>query len=155
MVDLPASILFACDRNTIRSPMAEAITKHLVGHRIQVVSAGVQLGDMLVDGFAIMAMQEIGLDISDHQPKAFEALGDMPFDLIITFTPQAQHQTIELTRTRNCEIGTGRPRIPGMQKGRVRSGCRPIARCGTRSLAEFERVFPPPSGMPELCICPR
>ena len=64
MGNLPASILFACDWNTIRSPMAEAITKHLVGHRIQVVSAGVQLGDMLVDGFAIMAMQEIGLDLA-------------------------------------------------------------------------------------------
>ena len=117
MVDLPASILFACDRNTIRSPMAEAITKHLVGHRIQVVSASVQLGDMLVDGFAIMAMQEIGLDISDHQPKAFEARGDMLFDLIITFTPQAQHQAIELTRTRNCEIEYWPTPHPGDAKG--------------------------------------
>ena len=40
---LPGSVLFACDRNTIRSVMAEAIMKHLVGHRVYVDSAGVRL----------------------------------------------------------------------------------------------------------------
>jgi protein-tyrosine-phosphatase len=104
MEDLPGSILFACDRNTIRSPMAEAIMKHLVGHRVYVDSAGVQLNGDEPDGFAIAAMQEIGLDIARHNPKTFDDLTDMSIDLIVTFTPQAQHRAIELTRTQACEV---------------------------------------------------
>ncbi|MEH6753542.1 MAG: low molecular weight phosphatase family protein [Alphaproteobacteria bacterium] len=104
MEDLPGSILFACDRNTIRSPMAEAIMKHLVGHRVYVDSAGVQLSGDAPDGFAIAAMQEIGLDIARHNPKTFDDLTDMSIDLIVTFTPQAQHRAIELTRTQACEV---------------------------------------------------
>jgi len=104
MEDLPGSILFACDRNTIRSPMAEAIMKHLVGHRVYVDSAGVHLSGDAPDGFAIAAMQEIGLDIARHNPKTFDDLTDMSIDLIVTFTPQAQHRAIELTRTQACEV---------------------------------------------------
>ena len=104
MLGLPGSVLFACDRNTIRSPMAEAIMKHLVGHRVYVDSAGVQLNGDEPDGFAIAAMQEIGLDISRHLPKTFEDLPDMSVDLIVTFTPQAQHRAVELTRTQACEV---------------------------------------------------
>lgn len=104
MGSLPGSVLFACDRNTIRSPMAEAIMKHLVGHRVYVDSAGVQLNGDMPDGFAVAAMQEIGLDISRHIPKTFEDLPDMSVDLIVTFTPQAQHRAVELTRTQACEV---------------------------------------------------
>lgn len=104
MVGLPGSVLFACDRNTIRSPMAEAIMKHLVGHRVYVDSAGVQLNGAEPDGFAIAAMREIGLDISRHLPKTFEDLADMSVDLIVTFTPQAQHRAVDLTRTQACEV---------------------------------------------------
>ena len=104
MADLPGSVLFACDRNTIRSPMAEAIMKHLAGHRIFVDSAGVQPDGHDVDGFAVAAMQELGLDIARHHPKSFEELGDVSMDLIITFTPQAQHRAMEFTRTLACEV---------------------------------------------------
>ncbi len=33
MAGLPAAVLFACSENSIRSPMAEALLKHLLGHR--------------------------------------------------------------------------------------------------------------------------
>ena len=104
MADLPGSVLFACDRNTIRSPMAEAIMKHLIGHRIYIDSAGVQPNDQEADGFAITAMQEIGLDITGHHPKSFEDLSDTSVDLIVTFTPQAQHRAMEFTRTLACDV---------------------------------------------------
>lgn len=104
MADLPGSVLFACDRNTIRSPMAEAIMKHLVGHRIFVDSAGVQPDGHDVDGFAIAALQELGLDITRHAPKSFEDLRDMSMDLIVTFTPKAQHRAMEFTRTLACAV---------------------------------------------------
>jgi len=101
---LPGSVLFACDRNTIRSVMAEAIMKHLVGHRVYVDSAGVRPDGEAADPFAIAAMQEIGLDISAHQAKSFEDLPDDAVDLIITFTPQAQHRAVEFTRAIACDL---------------------------------------------------
>ena len=101
---LPGSVLFACDRNTIRSVMAEAIMKHLVGHRVYVDSAGVRLNGEEADPFAIAAMGEIGLDISGHRAKSFDDLPDDSVDLIITFSPQAQHRAVEFTRAIACEL---------------------------------------------------
>ena len=49
---LPGSVLFCCDHNAVRSPMAEGLMKQLHGTRIFVQSAGIR-GDMEVDGFMI------------------------------------------------------------------------------------------------------
>lgn len=102
MSDLPSAVLFACTMNAIRSPMAEAILKHLHGHRIYVDSVGVRAGD--VDGFAIAVMEEIGIDVSRHHSKSFEDLEDNFYDLVITLSPEAQHKAIELTRTMACDV---------------------------------------------------
>ena len=102
MEDLPGSVLFSCSANSIRSPMAEAILKHLLGHRIFVDSVGVRARE--VDGFAIAAMQEIGIDIERHKSKTFDDLEDMSFDLVITLSPEAQHSAVEMTRTMACEV---------------------------------------------------
>ncbi len=104
MGDLPGSVLFACNRNIIRSPMAEALMKHLLGHRVYVDSVGVRLSAGDADPFAVAALAEIGLDISDHRPKTFEEAADHSIDLIVTFTPQAQHWAVDLTRTLACEV---------------------------------------------------
>lgn len=104
MASLPGSVLFVCDRNTIRSVMAEAIMKHLVGHRVFVDSAGIVPDDTAPDPFAVAAMAEIGLDISGHRPKAFDEMDDAAIDVIVTFTPRAQHRAIEATRTLACEV---------------------------------------------------
>ena len=84
--------------------MAAALMKHLLGHRIHVDSVGVRLSEGETDPFAIAVLAEIGLDISSHRPKAFEELDDHGIDLIVTFTPQAQHRAVELTRTIACEV---------------------------------------------------
>ena len=101
-VERPSSVLFACTRNSIRSPMAEGLLKALHPRRIYADSAGVHDGE--VDGFAISVMAEIGIDISRHQSKTFDQLQDTYFDLIITLSPEAQHSAVELTRTMACEI---------------------------------------------------
>jgi protein-tyrosine-phosphatase len=98
----PGSVLFACSQNAIRSPMAEAIAKHLFGHRIYVDSVGVWANE--VDGFAVAVMDEIGIDISDHRPKSFDDLEDSSFDLIVSLSPEAQHRAVEMTRTMACEV---------------------------------------------------
>jgi protein-tyrosine-phosphatase len=104
MRSLPGSVLFACDRNSIRSVMAEAIMKHLLGHRVYVDSAGMRVNEEEVDPFVVAVMQEIGLDVSGHRPKTFEDLPDASLDLIVTFTPQARHRALEFTRTLACDV---------------------------------------------------
>lgn len=101
---VPASILFACNLNTVRSPMAETIAKFLCGHRIYVDSVGVRPAEAGADPFAVAVMDEIGLDISDHKPKSFDQLEDASFDLIVSLTPEAHHRAVELTRTMACEV---------------------------------------------------
>ena len=102
MADLPRAVLFACSLNAVRSPMAEGLLKHLLGHRIYVDSVGVRAAE--INPFAVSVMEEIGIDLSKHRPKAFDGLEDTSYDLIITLSPEAQHQAVELTRTMACEV---------------------------------------------------
>jgi protein-tyrosine-phosphatase len=102
MKDLPDSVLFACNLNAVRSPMAEALMKHLFGRQVYVDSAGVHRG--APDSFVVAAMEEIGIDISRHRAKTFDELEDESYDLVISLTPEAQHQAVEMTRTSACEI---------------------------------------------------
>ena len=96
MSDLPARIVFACDRNIVRSPMAAAIMRHLFGHRVAVDSVGVMARGELPDGFAIAVMSELGLDIAGHEAQPFEAVDIASADLIVTFTPRAHHRALAL-----------------------------------------------------------
>jgi protein-tyrosine-phosphatase len=98
----PGSVLFACTWNSIRSPMAAAILRHTQGGRVFVDCAGVRAQQ--VDGFAVAVLDEIGIDISHHQPKTFEDLEDTSFDLVISLSPEAQHSAVELTRTMDCVV---------------------------------------------------
>lgn len=98
----PGAVLFACTMNSVRSPMAAAILAHLGGRRFYVQSAGVRAGT--ADAFAVAAMDEIGIDISRHAPHTLRDLHDTSFDLIVTLSPEAHHQALELTRTMAVEV---------------------------------------------------
>jgi protein-tyrosine-phosphatase len=102
MARLPSSVLFACTFNSIRSPMAEALMKHLHGRQIYVDSVGVREAE--IDPFAVAVMDEIGIDISKHRGKTFDELEDTSFDLVVSLSPEAQHSAVELTRTMACEV---------------------------------------------------
>jgi protein-tyrosine-phosphatase len=99
---LPGAVLFVCTMNSVRSPMAAAILRHLVGRRLYVESAGVRAGGP--DAFAAAAMEEIGIDITRHTPHTLRELYDTSFDLIVTLSPEAHHQALELTRTMAVEV---------------------------------------------------
>lgn len=100
--DLPSAVLFACTMNAVRSPMAAAVLRHLAGRRIYIESAGVRAGEP--DGFAIAVMAEIGIDMSAHKPRTLAELNDTSFDLIVTLSPEAHHQALELTRTMAVDV---------------------------------------------------
>jgi protein-tyrosine phosphatase len=102
MSDLPGAVLFACTMNANRSPMAEAIMKHLHGKRVFVDSVGVRVGEL--DPFAAEVMEEVGISIDRHAPKTFDDLHDSSFDVIVTLSPEAQHSAVEMTRTMACEV---------------------------------------------------
>jgi protein-tyrosine-phosphatase len=101
----PQAVLFACGRNSVRSPMAAALFKQLFGRTTYVGSAGVRHGEL--DPFAVAAMEEVGLDIAKHHPMTFEELEDwegLNFDLIVTLAPEAHHKALELTRTLAADV---------------------------------------------------
>jgi protein-tyrosine-phosphatase len=102
MARRPSSVLFACTMNSIRSPMAEALLKHFHGRQTYVDSVGVR--DAEIDPFAVVVMDEIGIDLSRHRAKTFSDLEDTSFDLVISLSPEAQHSAVELTRTMACDV---------------------------------------------------
>ena len=102
MVHRPNSVLFACNFNSVRSPMAEGLAKHFFGDMIYIDSAGVRQGE--IDRFAIAVCAEMGVDISRHYSKTFDDLEGTSFDLVISLTPEAQHRAVELTRTMAVEL---------------------------------------------------
>lgn len=104
----PTSVLFCCDHNSIRSPMAEGLLKQHVGTRIFVQSAGVK-GDMEIDGFAISVCREVGVELSRHRTRSFDDLmewGDDldSYDLIVALSPAAQRRALEYTRFYALEV---------------------------------------------------
>ena len=101
----PHAVLFACGLNAVRSPMAAGLFQQLFGKSIYVRSAGVQQGEL--DPFVVAVMDEIGIDISRHQPITFEELDELEglsFDLIVTLSPPAHHKALELTRTNAAQV---------------------------------------------------
>lgn len=100
---LPQAVLFACSHNVIRSVMAEAIMRLRFGRLVWVDSCGVRKG-VMVDPFTVAVLDEIGVDVKKHRPKAFADLDDASFDLIITLTPEAHHRALEFTRTMAVDV---------------------------------------------------
>lgn len=95
--DLPAAALFACNLNCVRSPMAAGLLRRKFGGRVFVDSCGLRAGTE-VDPFAVSVMDEVGVDLTGHEPKAFGELDDSSFDLVISLTPEAHHRALEFAR---------------------------------------------------------
>lgn len=99
---VPTSVLFACNLNSVRSPIAEALTRHFFGHRIYAASVGVRAGE--ASPMAAAVMDEIGIDLAKHKPQSFGDLEDLSFDLVVSLTPEAHHQAAKLTHDSGAAI---------------------------------------------------
>lgn len=91
MTTRPSAVLFCCDHNSIRSPMAEGLMKQHVGTQVFVQSAGVK-NDKDIDGFAISVCQELDVELTKHKVRSFEDLeawGDDldSYSLIVALSP--------------------------------------------------------------------
>jgi protein-tyrosine-phosphatase len=102
MNGVPASLLFACSENSVRSPMAEALAKRLYGQAAYIDSVGVRASE--VDFFAAAALDELGIDVHRHHAKTFDDVDPSSFDLIVTLSPEAHHQALEFTRGTAAEV---------------------------------------------------
>jgi protein-tyrosine-phosphatase len=100
-IGLPASVLFACSENSVRSPMAEGLARRLYGRAAFIDSVGVRGKEL--DGFVIASLDEIGIDVH-HQPKTFDDIDPSSYDLIVTLSPEAHHRALEATRGTAAEV---------------------------------------------------
>lgn len=108
MPDVPGSVLFCCDYNAVRSPMAEGIMKKFYGTRIYVQSAGVK-NELDIDGFTIAVCAEMDVPLARHRVRSFhqmEEWGDRidAYDLIVALSPAAQRQAQEYTRYHAIDV---------------------------------------------------
>jgi protein-tyrosine-phosphatase len=113
--DLPGAVLFACNRNAVRSPIAALILKYLAGARIYVDSAGVRAGQP--DPFAAAVMEELGIDLSRHRPKSLDELNDSSFDLIVSLSPQAHHKALQLVHGFAVDVEYWPTQDPSLTEG--------------------------------------
>ena len=106
--ELPQSVLFCCDHNAVRSPMAEGLMKKFYGTETYVQSAGVK-SDLDIDGFAIAVCQEMQVELSQHRSRTFDEMEDWgddlgSFDLVVALSPASQRRALELTREHALDV---------------------------------------------------
>jgi arsenate reductase (thioredoxin) len=82
------TILFICTHNSARSQIAEGLVNHYFGERWEASSAGIIA--TFVKPFAIKALAEIGIDISQHTSKTIAAFQGQEFDVVVTVCDSAR-----------------------------------------------------------------
>ena len=81
-------VLFLCTHNSERSQMAEGILRNLYGDKFEVFSAGTE--PSRVNPYAMGAMQEIDIDISENTSKSIEGFQGMNIDYVVTVCDRAK-----------------------------------------------------------------
>lgn len=84
------SVLFLCTGNSARSQMAEALLKHKAGDQFDIFSAGTQPEN--VDGRAIAALKQFGIDPPQLVSKGIDTFVGREFDFVITLCDKASSE---------------------------------------------------------------
>ena len=74
-------VLFLCAHNSARSQMAEGFLRAFAGERFEIQSAGTRA--TRVHPLATLVMREAGVDISQHQSKSVDDVGE-GWDVVVT-----------------------------------------------------------------------
>ena len=77
------AVLFVCVHNAGRSQMAAGFMRELAGDRVEVLSAGSAPKDS-INPNAVEAMKEVGIDISNQQPKILTTEAVFESEAVIT-----------------------------------------------------------------------
>jgi protein-tyrosine-phosphatase len=144
MNGIPASLLFACSENSVRSPMAEALAKRLYGQASYIDSVGVRASE--VDFFAAAALDELGIDVHRHHAKTFDDVDPSSFDLIVTLSPEAHHRALEFTRGTAAEVEYWPVMDPSVVEGSRDMRLSAYRSARDQILARLKARFGAPSG---------
>jgi arsenate reductase len=82
-MDRNPSVLFLCVHNAGRSQMAAGWLEHLAGGVIDVLSAGSEPAE-LVNPAAVAAMDEVGIDLRERQPRRWDMADLEAADVVVT-----------------------------------------------------------------------
>jgi protein-tyrosine-phosphatase len=88
MPRLPASVLFVCNLNRVRSPMAAGLMRRLYGQSVDAQSCGLEPSDE-IDPLVVAVMQEVGVELGDHLPRAIDNLSPSGFEVIVALSNEA------------------------------------------------------------------
>ncbi|UQN09418.1 arsenate reductase ArsC [Deinococcus sp. QL22] len=83
-----ARVLFLCTGNTARSQMAQALLEHRAGERFEVMSAGLEPGQ--VNPLTVKALEELGLPTGHLAAKGVKPLIAEHFHYVITVCDRAE-----------------------------------------------------------------
>jgi thioredoxin type arsenate reductase len=83
----PIRVLFLCTGNSARSQMAEALLRAQGEGLFETFSAGTHPKG--INPLTVKAMEEVGIDVSDHTSKSLDIYLDDEFDYIITVCDSA------------------------------------------------------------------
>ncbi|MCG7531324.1 arsenate reductase ArsC [Psychrobium sp. MM17-31] len=81
------SILFLCTGNSCRSQMAHGFANSLLGDEFRSYSAGIESHGLNPN--AVQVMQEVGVDISNHQSQTLNEFDDCEFDYVVAVCEHA------------------------------------------------------------------
>lgn len=82
MPDTP-TVMFVCVHNAGRSQMAAGWLRHLAGDRVRVLSGGSTPAEQ-INPVAVEAMREVGIDLSEQQPRPWTEETLKAADVVVT-----------------------------------------------------------------------
>jgi arsenate-mycothiol transferase len=112
-------VLFVCVKNGGKSPMAAALMRRHATGAVLVDSAGTHPGTG-VNALSAQALQELGIDISDHQPQAITPDLIATADVVITLGREAVVEPVPGTSVLNWDTDEpSRRGIEGIERMRI------------------------------------
>ncbi|NND81286.1 MAG: arsenate reductase ArsC [Gammaproteobacteria bacterium] len=108
-------LLFVCTHNRCRSILAEAITRHLAGGKIEVASAGSEPARS-VDPRTFKYLQARGIDTKGLMSKSWHDLGDFKPTALITLCDSAAGEPCPVVFAAAVKVHWGIP-DPSKLKG--------------------------------------
>jgi protein-tyrosine-phosphatase len=89
MARVPESILFVCNLNRVRSPVAAALARKLYGPAVRVESCGLEPSGE-IDPMAAAVMLEVGVDLMSHRAQDFADVARQSFAVLVALSPEVR-----------------------------------------------------------------
>jgi ArsR family transcriptional regulator, arsenate/arsenite/antimonite-responsive transcriptional repressor / arsenate reductase (thioredoxin) len=86
----PARVLFVCTGNSARSPMAEALTRHMAPVTVAASSAGSHPRPLHPN--AVRVMREHGIDLGGRHPMHLRDLAQQPTDYVVSLCDRVRER---------------------------------------------------------------